>query len=79
MKALFDGCTLQREAESRIWFFVLLEASGDDLESVTPPVRTLKSEVEDEQDLLNSISLDYGDARQHRVAVVDPSDHDWVN
>ena len=42
IKALFDECTLQREAESWIWFFVLLEASGDDLESVPPPVQTLE-------------------------------------
>ena len=49
MKALFDGCTLKREAGSWIWFFVLLEASGDDPESMLPPVRTLESEVEDGQ------------------------------
>ena len=35
MKALSDGCTLKR-----IWFFVLLEASGNDPESMLPPVRT---------------------------------------
>ena len=39
---------------------MLLEASGDDLESILPPVRTLESEVEDGrgiQDSLNLISL----------------------
>ena len=47
---------------------MLLEASGDDPESMLPPVRTLESEVGQrhsgfaEQFSLNSISLDYGDA-----------------
>ena len=62
---------------------MLVEASGDNPESMLSPVRTLESEVEDAgnsiQDSLNTIGLDYGDARQHRVAVVNPSDHEWVN